>query len=318
MLPQPFNPSALRAYRLFESQDLDETREQISRVMQSHTLSPSDRERSRSSRMNFVALNSVGIGTIRFGNAMRVLVDAIDGYHLLMFCLAGSARVRTMGRDLFIDTQTAVLCPSGECFDAQLSSDCEQFVLRIDTSMLEPWEGGDGMGLGPSLNLGHAALRSWMQQLALVSSSHEMLAQASANPRVADRLAHLLIDLLDDAHAASPRAAAQRDLAASGARRAQAYMEAHFDQPLQIADIARAAETSERTLRTLFLQLHGTSPMRYLRDLRLDRARERLKSAKSRFSVAEIALDCGFTHLGRFAIAYREKFGERPSDTGRP
>jgi transcriptional regulator GlxA family with amidase domain len=31
--------------------------------------------------------------------------------------------------------------------------------------------------------------------------------------------------------------------------------------------------------------------------------------------IADIALNCGFTHLGRFAIAYSEKFGELPSET---
>ncbi|WP_429861090.1 helix-turn-helix domain-containing protein, partial [Burkholderia cenocepacia] len=50
-----------------------------------------------------------------------------------------------------------------------------------------------------------------------------------------------------------------------------------------------------------------------LRAPRLDHARELLRGSTSERRIADIALDCGFTHLGRFAIAYREKFGESPS-----
>jgi len=32
-------------------------------------------------------------------------------------------------------------------------------------------------------------------------------------------------------------------------------------------------------------------------------------------SVSHAAMDCGFTHLGRFAAAYRDAYGESPSRT---
>lgn len=32
-------------------------------------------------------------------------------------------------------------------------------------------------------------------------------------------------------------------------------------------------------------------------------------------NVTQTALDHGFTHFGRFSVAYRQMFGERPSDT---
>jgi transcriptional regulator GlxA family with amidase domain len=57
------------------------------------------------------------------------------------------------------------------------------------------------------------------------------------------------------------------------------------------------------------------SPMQYLRATRLEHARELLRRSQPERRIADVALDCGFTHLGRFAIAYREKFGESPSET---
>ena len=56
--------------------------------------------------------------------------------------------------------------------------------------------------------------------------------------------------------------------------------------------------------------------MRYLRNLRLDRARQMLMDAPD-MGVTRVALDCGFGHLGKFAAAYRARFGEAPSETAR-
>jgi AraC-like DNA-binding protein len=49
--------------------------------------------------------------------------------------------------------------------------------------------------------------------------------------------------------------------------------------------------------------------------MRLDVARAALLAAEPPRQVTVIALDCGFTHLSRFAEAYLRAFGERPSET---
>jgi AraC-like DNA-binding protein len=55
--------------------------------------------------------------------------------------------------------------------------------------------------------------------------------------------------------------------------------------------------------------------MRYLRQVRLDRAREDL--AQDHGSVADIAYYWGFTNLGLFARAYRDRYGEFPAETSK-
>jgi tetratricopeptide (TPR) repeat protein len=52
-----------------------------------------------------------------------------------------------------------------------------------------------------------------------------------------------------------------------------------------------------------------------LRSERLDQARRKLLRAPPGASVMGIAADCGLNHFGRFAVVYRERHGESPSET---
>ena len=96
-------------------------------------------------------------------------------------------------------------------------------------------------------------------------------------------------------------------------RRALEYMEDQAGQAIGIADIAQASGVSVRSLYAGFKDHLGVSPMARLKQMRLDQARARLLRGGA--SVTDVALGCGFTHLGQFSADYRRRFGERPSDT---
>lgn len=98
-------------------------------------------------------------------------------------------------------------------------------------------------------------------------------------------------------------------------RAAEEYVRANFHLPVSLGDICLAAGVNSRTLQHSFRQKRGYTPMEFLRKLRLDRVRDELSLAQGNVSVTEVALNCGFSHLGRFARDYRAHFGERPSET---
>jgi TolB-like protein len=55
--------------------------------------------------------------------------------------------------------------------------------------------------------------------------------------------------------------------------------------------------------------------MPFLRELRLERARQELLRASDRASITRVATRYGFNHIGRFAAQYRTRYGESPSAT---
>jgi AraC-like DNA-binding protein len=94
-------------------------------------------------------------------------------------------------------------------------------------------------------------------------------------------------------------------------RRALDYVEAHASEAIEVNDLARAAGMSRFHFSRVFRDETGSSPYAYLVDRRLDRVACRLRAGDT--SVTAAALDAGFRDLGRFARAFKARFGTTAS-----
>jgi transcriptional regulator GlxA family with amidase domain len=106
-------------------------------------------------------------------------------------------------------------------------------------------------------------------------------------------------------------------VAPAAVRRATAYIDAHADQPVVMADIAGSAGVSARALQYAFRRHYGTTPMGYLRRVRLERAHRELQAADSTqgATVTQVARRWGWVSSTQFAAAYRRQYGVPPSHT---
>ena len=92
-------------------------------------------------------------------------------------------------------------------------------------------------------------------------------------------------------------------------------MRAAPDRPLDLTALGAISRVSPRTLQRHFRVFLGKTPQAVLQDIRFERARRDLLRASSTATVTDIALRCGFAHLGRFSIEYRKRYGEKPLET---
>jgi AraC-like DNA-binding protein len=105
------------------------------------------------------------------------------------------------------------------------------------------------------------------------------------------------------------------DTLPSHVRRAEDFIEAHWDQAVTIEKLVDATGIGARAMFRAFQQSRGYSPMAFAKMVRLRHAREMLAAPKPETSVTSVAFVCGFGNLGHFARDYRQAFGERPSTT---
>jgi AraC-like DNA-binding protein len=107
----------------------------------------------------------------------------------------------------------------------------------------------------------------------------------------------------------------ERPILPRDVKRAIDYIEANLDMAIGLPEIVAASGVPGRTLIQHFRDFKGTSPMRYLRAARYGKAREALCRAEPEERITEIAANWGFSHMGRFSVEYRKRFGESPSQT---
>ncbi len=93
--------------------------------------------------------------------------------------------------------------------------------------------------------------------------------------------------------------------------KARAYMEANIQKKIDMNEIADSLGVSYTSFAVAFKTQTGESPVRFLRKLRLQKARYELQNTN--MSVKQIALDCGFSSSEYFCNFFREELGVTPS-----
>jgi AraC-like DNA-binding protein len=106
------------------------------------------------------------------------------------------------------------------------------------------------------------------------------------------------------------RALAQEHSRGRRVGRAIELLQAQWDQPLRIDDLAAAAHMSPSSLHLHFKQLTALSPLQYQKHLRLQRARQLMLSEG--LDAASAAHRVGYESPSQFSREYRRLFGAPP------
>jgi len=152
---------------------------------------------------------------------------------------------------------------------------------------------------------------------ALQGEMTNLLRNGSMSP---EDLSHLLcrfFDLMVEEPEERQREACLGNRSTSSiARRAQKYIEDHYSDTIRMEDLCRCTGVSMSTIQRSFSEYFQVSPFEYIRARRLNAARQALVASDySHGRVTRIAVENGFTHLGRFSVDYREQFDELPKET---
>lgn len=142
----------------------------------------------------------------------------------------------------------------------------------------------------------------------------------AASPLVIGAAARLLaataLTVFANTAVTGPTPADSRDAQPETVRRAVSFIEASADRDITLADIAAAAHVTTRAVQLAFRRNLDTTPMAYLRRVRLDLAHRQLEAADpATETVSAVAYQWGFSSPSRFAGYYRDAYGVPPSRT---
>lgn len=88
------------------------------------------------------------------------------------------------------------------------------------------------------------------------------------------------------------------------------YIHEHYSEPVTVNDMAERVNLSPSSFSHLFREVTGRSPYQFLKEIRLDRARELL--LKGRLSVTDVSRAVGYCSASHFIKEFRARFGTTP------
>jgi AraC-like DNA-binding protein len=313
--------------REFRTRDVDHARANVSSTYYPLDLRPADGGEGFGLRMRTVRLGALVLGRLTYdSDVTKDCGELATAYHVNV-PLCGEVR-STCGDEHVVSTPdvAAVFNPTGRTVLDRWSGGTTQLCLKVDraavqrelTDRLErPLHAPARFRL--AMDLRSATGRTWLHAVRLLADEMDTPGGLAAHPLLAHEVERLITGglLLGQPHSYSDELAAPTPPPRPRTvKQAMAQIESRPDHPWTVRELAEAAGVGVRALEDGFRRYVGESPIAYLRGVRLDRVRAELSAAgPADLTVGEVAYRWGFGHLGRFAKAYAERFGETPSTT---
>ncbi|MFN3293690.1 MAG: AraC family transcriptional regulator [Gemmobacter sp.] len=313
----------LQAHALFQSCDLDETRDRVAAVFCPHRLETVGRNTRLAARHHHLRGDRISLNYIDYGAKTLIAPGEMERFYLVQIPLSGGAMIANGPACYASDPGRAAVLNPHHPTTMIWEAETPQLLVQIDRQAMTDhlsaqlgaraerpltFDGPLDLTGGPG-----AALRRLVLYLVAEADAGRALPGRGLMGRQVEAV--LMSGLLDSGrhdHAAllgrvrsAPR---PRHL-----RLAEGFIEANLARPITLDDVAEAAGISARALQLAFRQWRGTTPLGWWRDRRLERAHADLMAGRG--TVTEIALKWGFTHFGRFAETYRARYGLSPRDT---
>lgn len=290
------------------------------------TLYGASRVEAEKSR-NFLAwVNNIAVGDIALSYAACNVGLTMDfpetEYVRQQIGMRGRSVTTLPGASITVDRAQACTTSLGRPMRVDCEPGHERLTLRIKTEALERKIAAllgtrpkTSLEFGPALDLSRPMARQMNHLLRYFIGLFDT--EASEPPAAVLReleQAVIVSFLAANDHPYSrtltdpPPGAAPRQV-----RLAEEFIEAHWREAITIEKLVEATGISARVLFRAFRQHRGCTPMEFAKQVRLQRARQMLSTPGA--SVTAVAFACGFLSTGHFARAYREVFGELPSET---
>jgi len=316
----------LARYPLFETRNLDEAREIISRISPPHQITSYRPQVPFFSKVQHVELGAVALNYVESNSGLLIKAGELENLFQIYVQREGVVQHRCGSLTLISEPGNGVIKSSGQNIHLKTFGPAQVLVVNIKQKAVElelarrlDREPDSPLEFLPVFHTtaGHgASLIRLLLFLCLELDAPDSLVEFA--PHSVQHIEQGIIAALLEGQPHNYTGEMQdrvRRIPAAVVRRAEEFIIAHLNDPLTIGDIAAAAGVSARSLHRNFRLHRGYSPMDFLRLARLERVRAEFETGRQNITVTSIAMDYGFFHLGRFAHFYKRRYGESPCKT---
>lgn len=273
---------------------------------------------SGSAALSHRKLGLIDLCRLSYGGQARVLSEGIGDIYHVQFILRGHCQYEMHGRDNSFSAGHLLVINPDEPVDLTYSDDCEKFILKIPGSLFDD-SCSEHRWFKPTEGLRFSPVPYRFQELeSLLYLLTVLCEEAEAGIATPQILSHynrvvaskLLTMLKNNVSMETPT------LQSISFERLAQYVEDNLKRDISVEELAKYAHMSVRSLYLLFEKHAKTTPKNFIRQKKLEGVHETLLDPACRVAnITAVALDYGFTHLGRFSEFYKSTFGVLPSDS---
>ncbi|TNC22274.1 AraC family transcriptional regulator [Amycolatopsis alkalitolerans] len=316
----------MQRYKIFESRDVDDTRERVAKVFCPHTMNTPGRAPRLDAVMHCRRLRNVAMSYVAYGQEVQVDPGELGSFFVVFAPVAGDGVLHCGGQQAHTTPRHICVVTATEALRMRLSGSCRQLVIRIERTALEAQLSAmldsslpEPLRFTLDMDTASEPARSWYKLLTHAVSDLDDPESILAHPRAVEQFEGTVMAglLLTQPHNYTAALLGdERPVPSRLVGTVVDLLEGHPEWAHTPASLARQAGVSVRALQKAFREQLDSSPSEYLRGVRLQRVHDELSVARSdATTVREIASRWGITHDGRFSAIYRERFGEPPRQT---
>lgn len=322
-------PPALAKNEIFYTEDVGEASRLIAKTLGPlHLTVGADEVPAFAATMHGVRLRNVSLLYLDVHVAAAVDIPLLGPYYGVHMPMNGCAVVEHRGRTFEANTIRSLVTSPGVSLRLAFAHDSPQLIVRIEErAMAAHLTRLLGRSLNrplvfdPEFDLSTEAAMRWHAAVQLIHTEvfHEgsLVQRGQGIGAVEELIMSSLLHLQPSNYHDEFLAPAQPDQRRAVVQNAMNYVEDHLAERITMEAIARAVHMSVRSIQQGFREELGMTPMTYVRERRLERVHEELTDAipADGVTVTQVAERWGFHHLGSFAVEYRKRWGEAPSET---
>lgn len=328
MLTASFQTDPLATFPLLRTREVDVARDTVSSKFCPHRLEVPRRSLARfDTRHNHVAGERISLNHLGYGAEVEISPGRLEHFYLIQIPLVGAAQITNGTRSFDVGSGVGSVLNPMLPTRMVWGDGCCKLLVQIDHDALTTLA-RDCLGVpaavpvvfDPRIDLSRRPIQDWLVQLArCVKAAEKGRAFGASQYRfqrmIEDELILSFVRAQPSSISHILESPCTRPAGVSHVRRARAFIHDHVAEPYSISDLIDVAGCSLRSLQMGFQSAFGISPQQYITRTRLDLAHARLQLASPGDTVAGIAQDAGFAHMGRFSQTYRQVFGQSPSAT---
>lgn len=268
---------------------------------------------------------ALSIGYLEYGTNVTVSINQPTDNYSVSLPLQGRQLVRESETRTFSEVDRALVVSPDRCFTIDIDGSYRSLFVTINRKFVElalrnligrPVT--QPLVFEPEMQLGGAGAASWWRTAKYYLRELGTEGSIFSYPNMAAELELGLVRALLLAQRNNYSDEITRKFVGRLPEyfvRAKRYIEENFANAVKIEDIECASGVTSAKLCASFNEFSGTTPMAYLKKVRLDNVRLELLNGRLDRSISSLAMEAGLNHLGRFSVEYKQAFAESPTET---